>query len=89
MRYSTLTSGAHTTLRLSGFLPLSRVPLALTVYTDWMESFNGAAKDFIDSIIEDRQPELDGEFAKKTVQVALAIYEAARTESAAQPSAMV
>ena len=33
MRYSTLTSGAHTTLRLSGFLPLSRVPLSLTVYT--------------------------------------------------------
>ena len=59
------------------------------VPSDWMESFNGAAKDFIDSIIEDRQPELDGEFAKKTVQVALAIYQAARTESAAQPSAMV
>ena len=34
MRYSTLTSGAHTTLRLSGFLPLSRVPLSLTVYSD-------------------------------------------------------
>ncbi len=32
MRYSTLTSGALTTLRLSGFLPLSRVPLSLTVY---------------------------------------------------------
>ena len=32
MRYSTLTSGAHTTLRLSAFLPLSRVPLSLTVY---------------------------------------------------------
>ena len=35
MRYSTLTSGAHTTLRLSGFLPLSRVPLSLTVYNHY------------------------------------------------------
>ena len=33
MRYSTLIPGAHTTLRLSGSLPLSGVPLSLTVYT--------------------------------------------------------
>ena len=59
------------------------------VPSDYIEGFNGAADDFIDSIIEERQPDLDGEFAKKTVQVALAIYEAARTESAAMPSAMV
>ena len=37
MRYSTLTSGAHTTLRLSGFLPLSRVPLSLTVYNELLQ----------------------------------------------------
>ena len=59
------------------------------VPSDYIEGFNGAADDFIDSIIEERQPDLDGEFAKKTIQVALAIYEAARTESAAMPSAMV
>ena len=59
------------------------------VPSDWMESFNGAAGDFIDSIIEDRQPDIDGAFAKKTVQVALAIYEASRTESVAYPSDMV
>ena len=33
MRYFTLASGAHTTLRLSGFPPLSGVPFSLTVYT--------------------------------------------------------
>ena len=33
MRYSTLTLGAHTTLRLSGFRPLQCVPFSLTVYS--------------------------------------------------------
>jgi predicted dehydrogenase len=55
---------------------------------DWMESFNGAARDFIDSILQDTQPELDAQFSKKTVQVALAIYEAARTEQSVEPQAM-
>ena len=59
------------------------------VPSDYIESFNGAANDFIDSIIEDRKPDMDAEFGKKTVQVALAIYEAARTESVAYPSSMV
>ena len=59
------------------------------VPSDWMYGFDGAAKDFIDSIIEDRQPDLTGEFAKKTVQVAQAIYEAARTERAVRPGDMV
>ena len=58
---------------------------SFNVPSDYIEGFHGAADDFIDSIIEDRQPEIDGEFAKKTVQVALAIYEAARTGSAARP----
>ena len=58
------------------------------VPSDWMESFNGAAKDFIDSIIEDRQPELDAEFSKKTIQVVMAAYEAARTEGAVEVESM-
>ena len=33
MRYFTLASGAHTTLRLSGFPTLICVPLSLTVYS--------------------------------------------------------
>ena len=38
-----------------------------------------ADKDFIDSIIHDRQPGLDAQFSKKTIQVALAIYKASET----------
>jgi predicted dehydrogenase len=53
-----------------------------------MESFIGAARDFIDSILQDTQPDLDAQFSKKTVQVALAIYEAARTERPVEPRAM-
>ena len=55
---------------------------------DWQDSFNGAANDFIESIIQDRQPELDAEFSKKVLQVALAIYEAARTERPVELQAM-
>ena len=58
--------------------------ISYVVPSDWMESFNGAAKDFIDSIIEYRQPDLDAEFSKKTIQVAMAAYEAARTEGTVQ-----
>ena len=51
---------------------------------DWKDSFDGAARDFIDSLVEGRQPELDVPTSKQILQVALAIYEAART---AQPVA--
>ena len=37
MRYFTLASGAHTTLGLSGFPPLSGVPFSLTVYTHYAQ----------------------------------------------------
>ncbi|MEE8291057.1 MAG: Gfo/Idh/MocA family oxidoreductase [Candidatus Tectomicrobia bacterium] len=53
---------------------------------DWSEGFNGAARDFIDSILEHRQPQMDIEFSKKVLQVALAVYEASRSERAVDPS---
>ena len=62
--------------------------ISYDVPSDWMESFNGAARDFIDSIIEDRQPDLDAEFSKKTIQVAMAAYEAARTEGTVEVESM-
>ena len=58
------------------------------VSSDWLESFKWANFDFIDSIIEDRQPDLDAEFSKKTIQVAMAAYEAARTEGAVEVESM-
>jgi predicted dehydrogenase len=49
---------------------------------DWIEGFNGAARDFVDSILEDRQPNMDVEFSKKVLQVALSVYKASTSEQA-------
>ena len=49
------------------------------VASDWTEGFNAAADDFVSSILLDRQPHLDARFSKKTIQVALAIYEGSRS----------
>lgn len=53
--------------------------IGFDVESDWFNSFKGAATDFVDSILEDRQPDIDAEFAMKTIQVTLAIYEATST----------
>jgi predicted dehydrogenase len=53
---------------------------------DWIEGFNGAATDFIEAILEDRQPHMDLTFSKKVLQVALSVYEASRSERAVDPS---
>jgi len=45
---------------------------------DWMEGFDGAAKDFIDGILEGRQPMMDAESARTTLRAALAVYESSR-----------
>jgi predicted dehydrogenase len=55
---------------------------------DFSESFKGAAWDFIDSILQDGQPGLDAQFSKKVLLVALAIYEAARTERPVDPQSI-
>ena len=55
---------------------------------DWIEGFNGAARDFIDAILEERQPHMDLAFAKKVLQVALAVYEASQAERAVNPAAL-
>lgn len=55
---------------------------------DWIEGFNGAARDFIDAIMEDRQPHMDLAFSKKVLQVALAVYEASQSERAVDPTSL-
>lgn len=55
---------------------------------DWIEGFNGAARDFIDAILEGRQAHMDFVFATKVLRVALAVYEASRTERAVDPSTL-
>ena len=52
---------------------------------DWRVSFDGAAADFVDSLITSRQPRLDAPESKTILQIALAIYEAARTERPVRP----
>ena len=41
---------------------------------DWIEGFNGAARDFIDGIISGEQPVMDFHFARKVLQAALGVY---------------
>lgn len=55
---------------------------------DWIEGFNGAAKDFVDSILNDSQPKMDIQFSKRVLQASLAIYEASKTEHAVKPDSL-
>jgi predicted dehydrogenase len=55
---------------------------------DWRDSFDGAARDFIDSLVQGRQPELDAPTSKKLLQIALAIYQAGRTNRPVRPEAV-
>ena len=53
---------------------------------DWIEGFNGAAKNFIDSIMSGEQPMMDVHFAKKVLQAALAVYQSSETNMPVDPS---
>lgn len=55
---------------------------------DWIEGFNGAARDFVDSIIEDRQPNLDVDFSKRIMQMTLAIYQASDAGHTVEPDSI-
>jgi hypothetical protein len=48
------------------------------VPADWRLGFDGAAADFVDSLLAGRQPEQDVHTAKHILSVPLAIYEASR-----------
>ena len=55
---------------------------------DWIDSFKGASADFIDSLISEKQPNMDIHFAKKTLQATLASYESSETGLWVHPSDM-
>ncbi len=59
------------------------------VPTDWRLGFDGAAADFIDGLLEGRQPAQDVAAAKRMLQVPLAIYESGRTGRAVRPDSVV
>jgi len=50
--------------------------------------FDGAAADFIDSLLAGRQPAQDIKTAKHILQVPLAIYEASRLGRAVSPDSI-
>ncbi len=56
---------------------------------DWRLGFDGAAADFIDGLLEGRQPAQDVAAAKRMLQVPLAIYESGRTGRAVRPDSVV
>ncbi|HKW95202.1 MAG TPA: Gfo/Idh/MocA family oxidoreductase [Methylomirabilota bacterium] len=58
------------------------------VPTDCGESFDGAAADFVDALLEGRQPEQDVHAARRMLQVVGAIYESARTGRAVAPDSI-
>ena len=53
---------------------------------DWIESFNGAARDFTDGILTGRQPMMDIEFTEDVLRIILAMYQASDTRSWVAPS---
>ena len=59
------------------------------VPTDWRTGFDGAARDFIDGLLEGRQPAQDVVTARKVLQVPLAIYEASRLRRPVAPDSML
>jgi len=75
-------------------LPLVQVirgteTVSYQVPMDWRLGFDGAAADFIDGVIEGRQPAQDVAAAKHMLQVALAIYASGRTGRAVPPDSVV
>jgi len=55
---------------------------------DWRTGFDGAARDFVDGVLEGRQPAQDVVTATKVLQVPLAIYEASRSRRPVAPESM-
>ena len=46
---------------------------------DWIEGFNGAARDFIDGILTGGQPMMDAETSRTALRAALAVYESSNS----------
>ena len=55
------------------------------VTMDWIEGFSRSAAHFVDSLLKDEQPIMDIDFSSHTLRVALAVYEASRTERPVDP----
>jgi len=56
---------------------------------DWRLGFDGAATDFVDGVLDGRQPAQDVQAARHMLQVSLAIYESGRTGRAVRPDSII
>lgn len=61
----------------------------IQVPMDWLEGFSGAARHFIDCILQDEQPRMDVQFSKHTLQVAMAMYESSNQKRPIDPATLV
>ena len=52
---------------------------------DWLESFSASGRDFVDAILEGREPRLSGERGREVTAVAFAAMEAGRTGKRVRP----
>ena len=55
---------------------------------DWRLGFDGAAADFVDGVLDGRQPAQDVQAARHMLQVPLAIYESGRTGHIVRPDSI-
>ena len=55
-------------------LHLGDETVSYQVPMDWVEGFNGAAADFVDGILEGRQPMMDVRFSEEVLRAILAMY---------------
>ena len=62
--------------------------ISYQVPMDWSEGFDGAARDFVDSLVTDKQPKMDAHFAKMVLQTTLAIYQASETGQWTRPDSL-
>jgi predicted dehydrogenase len=55
---------------------------------NWLTSFNGAAKEFIDCLVTGRQPDMDIHSSKRLLQAVLAVYASAEAGREVDPSSV-
>jgi len=58
------------------------------VDADWAHSFETSSRHFVDSLIADTEPDMTGETAIKTLQLAFAVYQASNTRTPVDPASI-
>ena len=53
--------------------------------SDWIEGFKGAARSFVDAIVNREQPDMDADFSRKVLRATLSAYRASEAGRAIDP----